>query len=235
MRIAPLARVPDTAALGRLTPPGAMVIAQDGRAVTAHYGSVAAEVAVCRKSVGLAVRTELRILEVAGREPWLDRLLGRALGGAAPEAGTAAVAAGTWCARVDVDRVLVIGASGAVERWRRVAREAVIGGSPIVATELTDDWAPVSLIGPKAPKLLAMAGLPDDLPPRALHHGSVEGADALLVRTGTDHWLLLLLDGAFAAEACHALLEAGRSVGLSLVGCDAVGRLAAAARPAALL
>jgi glycine cleavage system aminomethyltransferase T len=234
MRIARLAPARDTAPLARLAPPGAMVIARDGRAVTAHYGSVATEVAVCRKSVGLAVRTELRILEVAGREPWLDRLLGRALGGAVPEVGSAAVAAGTWCARVDIDRALLIGASGAVERWRRVAREAVIGGSPITATDLTDDWAPVSLIGPKAPKLLAMAGLPDNLPARALHHGSVEGADALLLRAGADHWLLLL-EGAFAPEACHALLEAGRSVGLSLVGCDAVGRLAAAARPAALL
>ena len=234
MRIAPFAPASDTAPFARLAPPGAMVIAHDGRAVTAHYGSVATEVAVCRKSVGLAVRTELRILEVAGREPWLERLLARALGGAAPEVGSAGVAAGTWCARVDHDRALVIGASGAVERWRRVAREAVIGGSPITATELTDQWAPLSLIGPKAPKLLEMAGLPGDLPPRALQHGAVEGADALLLRAAADHWLLLL-DGACAPEACDALLEAGRSVGLSLVGCDAVSRLAAAARPAALL
>jgi glycine cleavage system aminomethyltransferase T len=234
MRIAPPAPASDAALLARLAPPGAMVIARDGRTVTAHYGSVATEVAVCRKSVGLAVRTELRILEVAGREPWLERLLGRALGGGAPEGGTAAVAAGTWCARVDADRALVIGPPGAVERWRRVAREAVIGGSPITATELTDQWALVSLIGPKAPRLLEMAGLPADLPLRALHHGAVEHADAVLLRAGGDHWLLLL-DGAFAPEACHALLEAGRSVGLSLVGCDAVGRLAAAARPAALL
>jgi glycine cleavage system aminomethyltransferase T len=234
MEAATTAAVPGPARLSRLAPPGAKVIDLDGRRVTAHYGSVATEVAVCRKSVGLAVRAELRVLEVCGREPWLERLLSRTLAGRVPDAGSAAIAAGAWCCRVDDRRALVVGASGAVERWRRVAREAVIGGSPIVATELTDDWAPVSLIGPKAPKLLAMAGLPDDLPPRALHHGSVEGADALLVRTGADHWLLLL-DGAFAAEACHALLEAGRSVGLSLVGCDAVGRLAAAARPAALL
>jgi glycine cleavage system aminomethyltransferase T len=234
MRIAPLAPASEPAPLAGLTPPGAMVIAQDGRAVTAHYGSVATELAVCRKSVGLAVRTELRILEVAGREPWLERLLSRALGGRVPEPGTAVVAAGTWCARVADRRALVIGPSGAVERWRRVAREAVIGGSPIAAAELTDEWATVSLIGPKAPHLLEMAGLPADLPPRTVHLGAVEGADAVLLRVGTDHWLLLL-DGAFAPEACHALLDAGRSVGLSLVGCEAVGRLAAAARPATLL
>src|SRR5215217_9764350 len=190
--------------------PGAKVVDRDGRSVTAHYGSVATEIAVCRKTVGLAMRSELRVLEVCGREPWLERLLDRTLAGRVPPPGRAAVAAGTWCCRVDDRRALVIGASGAVERWRRVAREAVIGGSPISATELTDQWAPLSLIGPKAPKLLEMAGLPGDLPPRALQHGAVEGADALLLRAAADHWLLLL-DGACAPEACDALLEAGRS------------------------
>src|SRR3954447_10882192 len=146
-----------------LLPPGAKVVDRDGRAVTAHYGSVATELAVCRRSVGLAVRTELRIREVCGGEPWLERLLARALAGRVPAAGTAAVAAGTWCCRVDERRALVIGPSGAVERWRRVAREAVIGGSPISAAELTDAWAPLSLIGPKASRLLAMTGVGGDL------------------------------------------------------------------------
>jgi len=42
-----------------LFPPGAKVVSLDGRAVTAHYGSVATEVAVCRKSVGLAAHRDL--------------------------------------------------------------------------------------------------------------------------------------------------------------------------------
>ena len=214
--------------------PAAMVVAREGRAVTAHYGSVATELAVCRKSVGLALRTELRVLEVAGRAAWLERLLSRALGGTVPEPGSAAVAAGTWCLRVEAERALVVGPSGAFERWRRVAREAVIGGSPIVATERTDDWTPVSLIGPKAPRLLELTGLSGDLPVRALSAGALEGGETLLLRAGADHWLLLIA-GAFDADAGRALLDAGRAVGLSLVGYDAVGRLAAAARPAALL
>ena len=234
MEAASLVPVPGTARLLRLAPPGAKVIDRDGRSVTAHYGSVATEVAVCRKSVGLAVRAELRILEVRGREPWLERLLARTLGGRVPEPGTAVVAAGTWCCRVDDRRALIIGAMGAVERWRRVAREAVIGGSPISAAEVTDDWAAISLIGPKAAKLLAMAGLPADMAVGDLGSGIVEGASATLVRVSADHWIALL-DAGHAPEACHALLEAGRSVGLTLVGCEAVGRLAAAARPMTLL
>jgi len=234
MEAATFVPAPGPARMLRLAPPGAKVVHRDGRSVTAHYGSVATEVAVCRKSVGLAVRSELRILEVCGREPWLERLLARTLGGRVPDPGSAAIAAGTWCCRVDDRRALVIGAAGAVERWRRVAREAVIGGSPITAAEITDDWAAVSLIGPKAPRLLAMAGLPADLPAGGLGAGVVQGASTIVLRASGDHWLALI-DAARAPEACHALLEAGRSVELTLVGCEAVGRLAAAARPMALL
>src|SRR4051812_13090905 len=168
MEAALFVAAPGIARLHRLAPPGAKVVDRDGRSVTAHYGSVATEIAVCRKSVGLAVRTELRILEVCGREPWLERLLARALAGGVPAVGTAAIAAGTWCCRVDERRALVIGPSGAVERWRRVAREAVIGGSPISAAELTDAWAPLSLLRPKAPELLAMARLGGGVPRRGL-------------------------------------------------------------------
>jgi glycine cleavage system aminomethyltransferase T len=226
---------PGSARLASFAPPGAKVVDRDGRSVTAHYGSVATEVAVCRKSVGLAVRSELRVLEVCGREPWLERLLHRTLAGRVPTPGHAAVAAGTWCCRVDERRALIVGASGAVERWRRVAREAVIGGSPISAAELTDSRVPLSLIGPKAARLLEMAGAAAaDLPVGGVVSTAVEGAPALVLRAGTDHWLCLL-DADAAPEACHALLEAGRTVGLSLVGCEAVGRLAAAARPTALL
>jgi glycine cleavage system aminomethyltransferase T len=223
---------PGSARLDRLAPPGAKVVDRDGRPVTAHYGSVATEVAVCRKAVGLAVRTELRILEVCGREPWLERLLSRALGGRVPAAGTAAIAAGAWCCRLDERRALVVGPGGAVERWRRVAREAVIGGSPISAAELTDAWAPLSLIGPRAPRLLAIAGLDRELAPGEVRAVVLEGAPALVLRAGADHWLCLV-DADAAPEACHALIDAGREVGLALVGCEAVGRLAAAARPAA--
>ena len=80
-----------------------------------------------------------------------------------------------------------------------------------------------------------MAGLPaGHAAVGGLGSGIVEGASATLVRVSADHWLALL-DSGHAPEACHALLEAGRSLGLTLVGCEAVGRLAAAARPMTLL
>ena len=41
MQAAAFAASPGAAGLARLAPPGAMVVDRDGRAVTAHYGSVA--------------------------------------------------------------------------------------------------------------------------------------------------------------------------------------------------
>ena len=59
--------------------------------------------------------------------------------------------------------------------------------------------------------------------------GTLQGARTAVLRPTADHYLLLIdCDG--AAAACHALLETGRTVGLSLIGCDAVSHLAVAAR-----
>jgi glycine cleavage system aminomethyltransferase T len=228
MQIAPAPARATDPLLG-LAPPGAMFAARDGRSVTRHYGSVATELAVCRKSVGMALRTELRVLEVAGREPWLERLLDSALRGHHPVPGEAAVvaAAGTWCARVSDRTALVAGPPGAVERWRRVAREAVIAGSPITASERT--CAPISLIGPRAGRLMAAAGLAVPGDGGHVTTGTLAGAGTVVVRPSPDH-LLLLVDCDGAAAAWAALLAEGRPLGLALVGSDAVSRLAAATR-----
>lgn len=215
-------------ALAGSSSPGAVMVTREGRSVAAHYGSVAAEVAVCSKSVGLAFRTDLEILDVQGREAWLERLLARTLAGRVPEVATATVVAGTRCCRLDARRALVVGPPDAVGRWRRVTREALIAGCPVAATDLTAAHVALSLLGPKAGRLLLGAGLPDDVPPGGVRGGWLEGDAIVLLREDTDRYLLLLAaDG--AEQAFRALLDAGRSVGLSLVGADAVGRLAAAA------
>src|SRR4051794_41573055 len=121
---------PGSARLHRLAPPGAKVVDRDGRRVTAHYGSVATELAVCRKAVGLALRSELRILEVCGREPWLERLLARTLGGRVPAVGAAAIAAGTLGLRTAQGPAPALGPRRAGEGRRRVAREAPLGATP---------------------------------------------------------------------------------------------------------
>jgi hypothetical protein len=75
---------------------------------------------------------------------------------------------------------------------------------------------------------MRMAELPEPEIGR-VEAGTLEGARTVVLRPSADHYLLLIdCDG--AAAACSGLLRTGRSIGLSLIGCDAVSRLAVAAR-----
>src|SRR5262249_12623369 len=98
----------------------------------------------------------------------------------------------------------------------------------------TDDHAAISLIGPKAAKLLTMAGLPADMAVGGLGSGVVEGASAALLRVSSDHWLPPPHPG-HPPRAGPALPAARPDGGVTRLGGDAVGRRAAAARPMTLL
>ena len=100
----------------------------------AHYGSAAAEIAVCSKAVGLAERSDLCLLDVSGAATLLEHALAPAISDAVPAAGEARCVADTWCCRIEPDRALVAGAAGAVDRWRHVVSRvaahtgAAVGG-----------------------------------------------------------------------------------------------------------
>ena len=51
------------------------MIVRECHTVAANFGSAATELAVCVKRVGLAVRSDLDALEIAGSEPGLMREL----------------------------------------------------------------------------------------------------------------------------------------------------------------
>lgn len=209
----------------RLERAGAISVARHGRPVPRHYGSVATEVAVCRKAVGLAIRSDLHTLMFGGREPWLENLLERTLGGRVPREGAAEWAAGACCARPDGRRALVVGPPAAVASWRRLAREAFVTGSPVTWADRSSAHLPVSLLGPRAPALLRLASMPPVEPGRVATC-SFDEAETILVGAGDEHVLALVPRS--RAGALQALFEAGRDVGLALVGTDAVAALTAA-------
>jgi glycine cleavage system aminomethyltransferase T len=198
----------------------------DGSVVAAHYGSVATELAICRKTAGLADRSELGQLQLTGREPWIEHALAHAIGEAVPAPGRAAVLGDTWCCRLAADRALVAAPPAALARWRRLAREAVVAGHPITCADLTARTGAVSIVGPSAGRVLRAAGLPYELSPGELAAGELSGVGTTVLRDARDHFLLLFsarLSGAVWSE----LMDAGRPLGLSLVGSDALGRLRA--------
>jgi glycine cleavage system aminomethyltransferase T len=204
-----------------------------GCSVAGNYGSVAGEVAVCVKRVGIANRSDLDRVELRGREAWLDHALAKALGDRVPPTGQAVRVAGTWCCRTSPERALVIGSHPSVSRWRRFAREAVIAGSAIQCADLASAVAAVSLVGPRAADVLRDAGLPHGLAVGAVCPGILADATVTVLREEADRFLLLL-DAGSSEAAWDALFAAGRPSGLSYVGCEALERLAAVPRPFAL-
>jgi sarcosine oxidase gamma subunit len=182
---------------------GGVMVMRDGHQVAAHFGSIATEVAVCVKRVGLAVRSDLAAVDT----PPDDHQV--------PSPGRARRIAGSWCCRVASDRALVIG------------RRSELGAQPKPARERTV----LTLVGPKAHQVLADAGLQNGLELGGLRESWFADSPAILLRESADRYLLVV-DSTEAGEAWRTLLDAGRSLGLSMVGAEALARLAAAPAPA---
>jgi Aminomethyltransferase folate-binding domain len=197
-------QIASPALVDRLRQAGGMMVMRDGHEVAAHFGSTATEVAVCVKRVGLAVRSDLAAIDVAVAESWL--------GHPVPSPGRARRIAGTWCCRVASERAIVVGP------WSAIAD--VAGARTGTKTVLT-------LVGPRVSRVLADVGLHNDLEIEGVREGWFADSPTLLLRESADRYLLVV-DAEQADDAWRALLDAGRSLGLSMVGTEALERLAAA-------
>jgi glycine cleavage system aminomethyltransferase T len=213
----------------RIRQAGGVMALRDGHSVAAHFGSSATEVAVCVKRVGLAVRSDLDTLELVGPEPWLAHFLADALEQQVPAPGSAVRIAGTWCCRVAPDCAVVIGPWSATARWTRCVRKAIVSGSPIACSRRSDAMTALTLVGPRVKRLLADVALEPDLPVHGVREGWFAGSPSLLLREAGDRYLLVL-DADSASAAWSELFAAGRGLGLSMVGAEALERLAAAPR-----
>jgi glycine cleavage system aminomethyltransferase T len=202
----------------RLEQAGGVMVMRDGHPVAAHFGSTATEVAVCVKRVGLAVRSDLAVLDVTGAEPRLAAFLADALGQSVPSPGRARQIAGTWCCRVASDRAVVVGPWSTIARWTQLPGDG------------TNERAALTLVGPRVSQVLADVGLQNDLEIEGLREGWFADSPTLLLRESADRYLLVV-DAEQAGGAWRELLDAGRSLGLSMVGADALARLAAAPAP----
>jgi glycine cleavage system aminomethyltransferase T len=211
----------------RLRLAGGVMMVREGHAVAANFGSAATELAVCVKRVGLAVRSDLDALEIVGSEPWLTHFLGDALGAAPPAPGAAVRAAGSWCCRVAPDRAIVIGPWSAAARWAGIVRHAIVTGAAVDCTDRSDSATALTLVGPRAAQLLADAGLEPGLPVGGVRESWFAAVPALLLRE-TGERFLLVLDSDSAVDAWQELFDVGRTLGLSMVGAEALERLAAA-------
>jgi glycine cleavage system aminomethyltransferase T len=174
---------------------GAKLAERDGRAVVAHYGSPAAELAVCEHAVGLAERSDRATLELRGPREEIHRAL--------LELGTLGDAA--WWARVSRTRAIV-----RCETADRGACLAAVRRDAIVTVhELDAEIAALALVGPFAEDLLAAAGLDED-------------PDAAVVLRDRRAGIELLVPRRLGPALWSRLLDAGEPFAVACVGLEAI-------------
>ena len=190
-----------------------------GHTVVAHYGSVAGEIAVCLKSVGLADRSDLGVVELRGDRERLDRALVAHFGDPPLAVGSGRRIDGIWYVRLDARRTLLVG------RHTALAAAPAIASGPdrdnLTCRDIGASLAIVGIVGPRASRLLAAAGLPGDLPSGAIGADPGDRSIVAILRERPRRYLALVRTG--GADAAWArLLAAGGPLGAAFVGHDAL-------------
>jgi glycine cleavage system aminomethyltransferase T len=205
---------------------GAVVGTRDGRPTAVHFGSAAAELSVCVRTVGLVDRSELSTLLLEAPAAQLSALVTRLAGATVSPGGLLSGAGAWWCGETP-DRVMVVCdprmASRLVDSLHAAAARH------IAVRDLSDRLAAVALLGPGTGKVLSALGAygssgdPRDARPFA--RGSVGGVPAAWLLQ-SDRRAMALVPREQAGDAWLAIEQAGRPFGISCVGHEAACRYA---------
>lgn len=198
---------------------------RDGHTIVAHYGSVPGEIAVCMKSVGLADRSDLGTLELRAATSLLDRALADRLGDPPPAPGSARRRSSVWYLRVDARRTLLVGAHASLASGPMIGKGA--DRAELACNDIGASVAIVSVIGPRAGRLMTAAGLPDGLAIGAIGRDPADASVLAIVREGQRRFFVLVRVAAVDA-LWSRLLAAGEPLGAAFVGAEALALLGAA-------
>jgi glycine cleavage system aminomethyltransferase T len=205
---------------------GGVLVMHDGRAVVANYGSAAGELAACVSAVGLADRSDLAILELAGPGVQL-RHMSQRLAGSDLAPGGAVSSGGAWWCAISHERMLVLCEARRADRLHSVLRARVARRSALTLTDRSSELAALAVVGRHSSALLAELGVygesgnPRDVPPLTAH--TTTGSEVLWLLESDDK-ALALTAAADAPAVWHAIERAGRRFGLCAVGQDALAR-----------
>ena len=203
---------------------GAVLHERDGHSVAVNYGSVPGEIAVCMKSVGLADRSDFGTFELRGDQGLLDRALTDRLGDPPLAKGTARRMRSVWYLRTDQRRALLVGPHHALASGPPIGKGRDRADLP--HKDIGPAVSILSIIGPRAARLLAAAGLPGELAIGAVARDASDANVLALVRETQRRFLVLV--GTGGADALWTrLLAAGEPLGAAFVGLDALTLLGA--------
>lgn len=198
---------------------GAVLHTRDGHTFVGHYGRVQSEIAVCMKSVGLADRSDLGVLELRGDQDLLDRALVTRFGDPPLSAGNARRLRNVWFIRTDARHTLLVGPHAALASGPAIGKGR--DRSDLPHRDIGEKLAIVSIIGPRAKRLLAHAGLPGDLAIGAIGADMADPAVVTILRESQRRFLALVR-AADADAFWSRLLHAGEPLGAAFVGSDAL-------------
>jgi len=205
---------------------GAVMTTREGRPVAAHFGSAAAELAVCVRSVGLVDRSDLSTLALEAPPAQLSALMTRLVGATVSPGGLVSGGSAWWCGEAP-DRIIVL----CDPRVGRRLVEALHADAArhVAVRDRTSVVAAFALLGPATSKVLAGLGAygpsgdPRQAKPFAV--GSVEGIPVWWLLQ-SDRRAMALVAREQAGEAWQAIEGVGRPFGISCVGHEAACRYA---------
>ena len=205
---------------------GAVLATREGRPVAAHFGSAAAELAVCVRAVGLADRSDLSTVALEAPPAQLAALTSRLLGATVSPGGLAASGSAWWCGEAP-DRVTVVCEGGTAGRLiERLRAEAA---RHVSVRDRSRELTAIELLGPRTSRVLATLGVygesGDPRGAKPFGPGSVAGIPASWLLQ-SDHRALALVAPELAGAAWLALERVGRPFGMSSVGREAACRYA---------
>lgn len=216
---------PDGAVEAWMRRSGGALVQRNGRTVAIHYSSTLAELAVCSRSAGIAIRSDLDVIELTGSDLWLEVMIERASGSPPPAVGSVSQLPTSICARTSPATALVVGADSATSRWRRIIREAAASGSRVSIPHRSTGYGVIEVIGPRVESLLHLAGLPLDRP-CSVRTNLLAHDVARVTRTDRQR-VLLIVPEASVPVTCEHLFHAGAELRPAMVGADAVAMLGA--------
>ena len=204
---------------------GATLHKRDGRLVATDYGSVPGEIAVCMKSVGLADRSDFGALELRAATSLLDRALTARLGDPPVAPGAARRLRSVWYLRLDARRTLLIGPHSALASGPMIGKGH--DRAELACKDIGSTVAMISVIGPRAGRLMAAAGLPDGLAIGAIGRDPHDPSVIAILRE-SQRRLIVLVKAADVDAMWARLLAAGEPLGAAFIGYDALALLGVA-------
>jgi hypothetical protein len=217
---------------------GAVLSTRDGRPVAMNFGSAAAELSVCVRTVGLVDRSELSTLALEAPSGQLSAVMRRLAGASVSPGGVVAGARALWCGE-SASRVVVLCDPRTAERL--ISGLRADAARHIGVRDLSSELTAIGLLGRNTDLVLGALGVygpsGDPRTARPFARGSV-GVDGMPAwwLLQSDRRALALVDRDAAGEAWLAIERAGRPYGISCVGQEAAERytLMERLRPATL-